>query len=108
MMLLSFVALGSVFAFVYSLVTFVENAFLPKVLSFILDVLMMLSFAVAFFCFVIGFGADGFRYYHLLLTLIGFVLYRQTVHRLFIKTNRRLANKVSAKRRKSTNRLKKF
>ena len=61
MMLLSFVALGAVFGFVFSLVTLVENILLSRILSFVLDVFMMLSFAVVFFCFVIGFGTDGFR-----------------------------------------------
>ena len=108
MMLLSFVALGAVFGFVFSLVTLVENILLSRILSFVLDVFMMLSFAVVFFCFVIGFGTDGFRLYYFLLTLVGFVLYRLTVHSLFSKFNRKLVGRLSLKRRKFTKRLKKF
>ena len=108
MMLLSFVALGSVFAFVYSFVTLIEDVLLPKVIAFFVDVVMLLSFGVAFFCFVVGFGTDGFRYYHLLFTLTGFVLYRQTIHRIFSKINQKFVNKLSVKRRRFTKRLKKF
>ena len=108
MMLLSFVALGVVFGFVFSLVTLVENILLSRILSFVLDIFMLLSFAVVFFCFVIGFETDGFRLYYFLLTLLGFVLYRLTVHRLFSKFNRKLVDRLSLKRRKFTKRLKKF
>ena len=56
MMLLSFVALGAVFGFAFSFVTLVENILLSRILSFVLDVFMMLSFAVVFFCLV---SSDG-------------------------------------------------
>ncbi|WP_448921049.1 spore cortex biosynthesis protein YabQ [Eubacterium sp.] len=108
MMLLSFVALGAVFGFVFSFVTLVENILMSRIISFVLDIFMLLSFAVVFFCFVIGFGTDGFRLYYFLLTLLGFVLYRLTVHRLFSKFNRKLVDRLSLKRRKFTKRLKKF
>ena len=108
MMLLSFAALGAVCSFVYSAVTFVENLLSLRVVTFVSDIIMMLSFAVAFFCFVVGYGEDGFRFYHFFITLLGFLAYRLTVHKLFCKFECKISNKLSIKRTSFTKRLKKF
>ena len=108
MMLLSFAALGAVCSFVYCAVTFFEKLLSLRILSFVLDVLMMLSFAVVFFCFVIGYGENGFRFYHFLIAALGFFAYQMTVHRLFRNLENKIANKLSVKRKSFTKRLKKF
>ena len=108
MMLLSFAALGAACSFIYSAVTFVENLLSLRVVTFVSDIIMMLSFAVAFFCFVVGYGEDGFRFYHFFITLLGFLTYRLTVHKLFCKFECKILNKLSIKRISFTKRLKKF
>lgn len=108
MMILSFMILGAVFSFVFSVVTDVEKIIGSRVVTFVFDVLMFLSFSVVFFCFVLGFGTSGFRYYHLLFTVLGFALYRLTVHRLFAKVNCKAVNFLILKRKSFTKRLKKF
>lgn len=108
MMLLSFAALGAVCSFVYSAVTFLEKLISLRIVSFVLDVIMMLSFAVEFFCFVIGFGENGFRLYHFFIAALGFFAYQMTVRRLFRNLENKIANKLSIKRKYFTKRLKKF
>lgn len=108
MMFVSFAAFGAVCSFVYSFVTFVENLLKIRILTFASDIIMMLSFAVAFFCFVVGYGENGFRFYHFFVSLLGFLAYRFTVHKLFYGFERKISNKLSVKRNSFTKRLKKF
>lgn len=95
--LVVFIVLGVVFAFLFYAFTFVEKIFKNKIFTFVLDTLLMIIYALSFFCFLIGYCNAQFRFYYLVMLALGFDIYIFTFHKLFQKPAKRLNRKLNKK-----------
>lgn len=95
--LVVFFLLGVIFALMFYVVTFVENVFKNKVFTFIFDVILMIAYALIFFCFLLGYCNAQFRIYYLFMLILGFALYYFTLHKFLQKPAKRLNRKLNKK-----------
>lgn len=86
--IVSFVILGMFFAFVYDVVTKLEQRLKNRYLAFAIDFFMMIIFALVFFCVLLGYANAEFRIYYALAIIGGIIVYAFVFHKLFLSKNR--------------------
>lgn len=88
--ILAFLLFGLVCGFLFGFVGVFQNAFCSYVFTFITDVVAVLVCTLAFFCLFVGYSNDYVRYYYLLLSLLGLIIYRAAASFLFSKAEKRI------------------
>ena len=91
---------------VYDFVTAFGKALRLGIVQFLLDVLMMSAFAFSFFSLLIGYNKGQIRSLLLVASLIGFVLYICTVHRVLERVFDKILKFFHKRVKKLTNSLK--
>lgn len=94
--LLSFFGLGVVFGFSIKAVEFVENVFLCKVLSFVLDALLLTVWAFATFSAIIVINNGNVRCQFFIMIACGIAFYSLTVHRLLYCLTKPLQERLNS------------
>lgn len=87
---LAFLLFGLVCGFLFGFVGVFQNAFCSYVFTFITDVVAVLVCTLAFFCLFVGYSNGYVRYYYLLLSLLGLIIYRAAASFLFSKAEKRI------------------
>lgn len=87
---LAFLLFGLVCGFLFGFVGVFQNAFCSYVFTFITDVMAVLLCTLAFFCLFVGYSNGYVRYYYLLLSLLGLIIYRAAASFLFSKAEKRI------------------
>lgn len=88
--ILAFLLFGLVCGFLFGFVGVFQNAFCSYVFTFITDVVAVLVCTLAFFCLFVGYSNGYVRYYYLLLSLLGLIIYRAAASFLFSKAEKRI------------------
>ena len=88
--ILAFLLFGLVCGFLFGFVGVFQNAFCSYVFTFITDVVAVLVCTLAFFCIFVGYSNGYVRYYYLLLSLLGLIIYRAAASFLFSKAEKRI------------------
>ena len=87
---LAFLLFGLVCGFLFGFLGIFQNAFCSYVFTFITDVVALLVCTLAFFCLFVGYSNGYVRYYYLLLSLLGLIIYRAAASFLFSKAEKRI------------------
>lgn len=104
--LLRFFCLGFVFGFSIKIVDFVEHIFSSKILSFMLDFITMILWALASFCAVIVINEGNIRTIYFIMEILGIMLYFATIHRLIGPLFSTLSDKLCRRHIRHKERLK--
>lgn len=90
--------LGFAFGVCYDMFSILRAVFGSKIIGALLDFIMMIIWAFAYFCTMIGYNNGEYRFYHSAVTVAVFVLYMMSIHKLlnrfFNKIERFLNNIV--------------
>lgn len=99
-------ALGVICGVVFNLVTLIEKILKSKLLFYILDVITLSSFALAYFCTVFAYNGGELRFLYFLLLALGFTLYVKTFYKWSMPLINALSQKIHIPTLKFTKRLK--
>lgn len=83
---------GVIFGAIYDFFRFFRLLFKNKIISFIFDFFYMIIISVLFFINLLGFNNGMVRYYYIVLTVFGFLVYIFTVFRLSEKSERSVSS----------------
>lgn len=72
MPIIIFLILGVVYCSLFFVVTYLENLVKINWLSFLLDVLLMIIYALLYFCFILGYCDSQIRVYTIVAVCVGF------------------------------------
>lgn len=89
-MIVSFVCFGFCAGLLFNLNAILISIVHKKAFTVMLDIVYCVSMFIVFFCLLIGYSHAQMRYYFIVLSLVGFLLEKYTVHKLFKKTNKKL------------------
>lgn len=88
---LAFLLFGLACGFLFGFLGIFQNAFCSYVFTFISDVMAVLVCTLAFFCLFVGYSNGYVRYYYLLLSLLGLIVYKAAASSLFSKAEKKIA-----------------
>lgn len=87
---LAFLLFGLACGFLFGFLGVFQNAFCSYVFTFITDVMAVLVCTLAFFCLFVGYSNGYVRYYYLLLSLLGLIVYKAAASSLFSKAEKKI------------------
>lgn len=87
---LAFLLFGLVCGFLFGFLGIFQNAFCSYVFTFITDVMAVLACTLAFFCLFVGYSNGYVRYYYLLFSLLGLIVYKAAASSLFSKAEKKI------------------
>lgn len=87
---LAFLLFGLACGFLFGLLGIFQNAFCSYVFTFITDVMSVLVCTLAFFCLFVGYSNGYARYYYLLFSLLGLIVYKAAASSLFSKAEKKI------------------
>ncbi len=95
-----------IFGVSFDLTAFLENVFDSKITRFIFDLLMLISWGLLFFCFLLIFNNGMIRSLFFAFAGVGFLLYILTIHRILSFVGNKISAKINLLLNKLTNKLK--
>lgn len=87
---LAFLLFGLACGFLFGFLGIFQNAFCSYVFTFITDVMAVLTCTLVFFCLFVGYSNGYVRYYYLLLSLLGLIVYKVAASSLFSKAEKKI------------------
>ena len=87
---LAFLLFGLACGFLFGFLGIFQNAFCSYVFTFITDVMAVPICTLAFFCLFVGYSNGYVRYYYLLLSLLGLIVYKAAASSLFSKAEKKI------------------
>lgn len=104
--LLSFYVVGVIFGFSVSLNNLFSSIAGSKIVRFLIDFLMLISWALVYFCVTLAYRDAQFRYTDLLVTFVGILTYIFTVYKPLNRILERIGIKLNKKVKKLSKKLK--
>lgn len=87
---LAFLLFGLACGFLFGFLGVFQNAFCSYVFTFITDVMAVLVCTLVFFCLFVGYSNGYVRYYYLLFSLLGLIVYKAAASFMFSKAEKKI------------------
>lgn len=98
--------LGLIFGATFDFFSMFLAMFSNKIVKAVFDFLMMLLWAVLYFCVMLGYNDGEYRYYHSVVTLLAFILYMITVHKVMGRVFHGIGGKINTSVKRISKKLK--
>ncbi|MGN0458450.1 MAG: spore cortex biosynthesis protein YabQ [Eubacterium sp.] len=105
MLYIALIITGLSCGIVFSAVSFVEKIIHLKFVYYILDIVMLSLFALAYFCTAFAYNDGNIRFYHFAIFAFSFTVYIKTLHKVMLPVFDNIANALHRPFKKFTKRL---
>lgn len=92
--IIPFLIFGTLIGFCFWQTVFWQRVIKNKLFSYITDFLLPLKFALCYFCLLVSYNNGQFRYYYILLIVLGIIFYSAMIHYPLLKISSSLSIKL--------------